>query len=617
MAKLCMGCMNPLPQADAVCTVCGYDPTNDRNPDHCLPAASALQGHYIVGRCVGEGSDHLMYLGYDRQLREPCFIQEFYPGTIGRRDTIGGVQPMGGCERIFEEYADRFRRNMRILARMRELPAVVPVYDIFEENGTVYAASDYCQGMTLTKKIKLAGGRIPWQEARPMFMSLLATLTHLNDAGICHLAICPDNILIGSDGKARLRSFSIAAARQAGTDLSPELKSGYAAPEQYYADEEVGAPADVYGVAATIFRTVTGNEPPAGDNRAKNSDDLFMPAEVAEELTQPVCVALFNALQVLPENRTATIAELRDQLSVTPTVSALVDEVEEDIQRDGKPERKEKKVKKEPEKKEKTADSRKKQRAIILTVVCCVVAALLIAGAIFLATMWQSLWGTPDDPDDTSTALPTISTTSKTTAKDDKLVVVDNVLGLNYYALRDGKLNGDLTVVLDYMRFSDKPAGTILSQEPAASAEVEKGTEIRVVISNGMKDEKIAVPDVSGWTEQHARLYLEALGFQVKTVEVQISNFEKGIVDGTDPAAGTEKRLGDTITLRVSAVEPTTTTTEAPTTTTTEAPTTTTTEADNTTSGTVEDDPATSGNLEDDGNTTENTTTTRKGLFFW
>ena len=145
MAKLCMGCMNPLPEAGAVCTVCGYDPANDRNPDHCLPAASALQGHYIVGRCVGEGSDHLMYLGYDRQLREPCFIQEFYPGTIGRRDTIGGVQPMGGCERIFEEYANRFRLNMRILARMRELPSVVPVYDIFEENGTVYAASDYCR----------------------------------------------------------------------------------------------------------------------------------------------------------------------------------------------------------------------------------------------------------------------------------------------------------------------------------------------------------------------------------------------------------------------------------------------------------------------------------------
>ena len=168
--------------------------------------------------------------------------------------------------------------------------------------------------MTLTKKIKLSGGRIPWPEARGMFMSLLSSLIQLSDAGICHLAICPDNILVGSDGKARLRNFSVAAAHRSGTDLVPELKMGYAAPEQYYSDEEVGVPADVYALAATIFRTVTGTEPPAGDNRAKNSDDLFMSAEVAEELTQPVCVALFNALQVNPDNRTATVAELRDQL---------------------------------------------------------------------------------------------------------------------------------------------------------------------------------------------------------------------------------------------------------------------------------------------------------------
>ena len=51
-----------------------------------------------------------------------------------------------------------------------------------------------------------------------------------------------------------------------------------------------------------------------------------MSAEVAEELTQPVCVALFNALQVAPERRTAGLTQLRDQLSITPQVSALVDE---------------------------------------------------------------------------------------------------------------------------------------------------------------------------------------------------------------------------------------------------------------------------------------------------
>ena len=260
MAKLCMGCMNPLPQGSETCSVCGYDPAKDHNPEHCLPVASVLQEHYIVGRLMGEYSDHLLYLAYDRQMKEPCFIQEFFPGAISRRDTIGGVQPLAGCERVFAEYADRYRASMRTLARMRELPAVIPVYDIFEENGTVYAATDYCEGMTLSRKIKLAGGRLPWSEARPLFMSLLTSLTRLNEAGVRHLGICPDNILIGSDGKPRLRCFSIPAARQAGTDLTPQLVAGYAAPEQYGLTQTDGR-ADIYSLGVTMDVLLTGRHP--------------------------------------------------------------------------------------------------------------------------------------------------------------------------------------------------------------------------------------------------------------------------------------------------------------------------------------------------------------------
>lgn len=559
MAKLCMGCMNPLPEGNATCAVCGFTLGEDKNPEHCLPVTTSLQGHYIVGRLTGESSDHLLYLAYDRQLREPCFIQEFFPAAIGRRDSIGGVQPMAGCERVFEEYADRFRRTMRTLARMRDLPAVVPVYDIFEENGTVYAVSDYCQGMTLTRKIKLAGGRIPWPDARALFMPLLSALTSLNDAGILHLAICPDNILIGSDGKARLRSFSIPAVHQAGTDLPPDLKAGYAAPEQYVVDGEVDAYTDVYGMAATIFRTVTGNEPPSGDRRAKNSDDLFMSAEVAEELTQPVCVALFNALQVQAANRTDSMGHLREQLALTPTVSALVDEAEEDIERDAAD--------------EKPAVNKKK----VLSLVAGIVAGL-VAVTVLVLLLMGSLTGN-EEPEEsastTTTTLPTLAT-STTAENSANKVVVDNVIGLNYYDLRDKKLSGDMTLELESMQFSEKPAGAILSQEPAAKDEVEKGSVVKVVVSLGQESEEMKVPDVSGWEQDHAEKYLRALGFRVSVLKIQVSEYERGIVDGTDPKAGTTKRMGDTITLRVSDVEPTTTTT---TTTTTAAPVTEATEA--------------------------------------
>lgn len=536
MAKLCMGCMNPLPEDNTVCTVCGFDLAKDQNPPHCLPVTASLQGHYIVGRVMGEYPDHLLYLAYDRQMKEPCFIQEFFPAAIGRRDSIGGVQPLEGCGKVFEEYADRFHGTMRVLARMRELPAVVPVYDIFEENGTVYSVSDYCQGMTLTKKIKLSGGRIPWPEARSIFMSLLSSLIQLADAGICHLAICPDNILIGSDGKPRLRNFSIQAAHRSGTNLTADLKTGYAAPEQYYTEEEVGAPADVYALAATIFRTVTGTEPPAGDNRAKNSDDLFMSAEVAEELTQPVCIALFNALQVLPENRTATLAELRDALSVTPTVSALVDEAEEDMA---------------AAEEEDDAPAETGKKSLILMLIISL-ALLLVAVIVIVLLLVGNLTGDGGNGIAPSTTTTTTTTTTRPTGDD---AVVDNVLGVNYYDRKDDQFNGMPLELLGFAYDEGHPEGAILYQSPAGNELAPMGTPILVVVNNSRAAASAVIPDVSGWDQAKAKTLLETMGFEVKTRIATNPTHDKGVVEETYPKAGIAKEMGETVTLLVSDKE--------------------------------------------------------------
>ncbi len=527
MAKLCMGCMNPLPEGETACAVCGFDIATDKNPEHCLPVTASLQGHYIVGRLMGEFPDHLLYLAYDRQMKEPCFIQEFYPAGIGHRDTIGGVQPLEGCDKAFEELADNFRSTMRVLARMRELPAVVPVYDIFEENGTVYATSDYCQGMTLTKKIKLSGGRIAWPEARSMFMPLLSSLAQLGDAGVCHLAICPDNILIGSDGKARLRNFSVVAAHRAGTDLTPEYKTGYTAPEQYYPDEEVGTPADVYALAATIFRTVTGTEPPAGDNRAKNSDDLFMSAEIAEELTQPVCVALFNALQVLPEKRTADVAQLRDQLSITPKVSALVDEANEDIAK---------------EEKETAPRSDGRTSLIVMLIISLV---LLLASTVVI--VWLVLGGTDSKSGDSSNN--TVSTQQK---EEDKTPVpgegeelVPYLEGEIYADLVAEDFNGMEIQTIGTVHDTQQEDGLILAQFPDANTVQALGSPVYIVVtSQEVPSDPVKFPDLIGIPEDKAiSLLRDTFGFDAKNIKIvrnyTSSTVEYGCVAETNIAPGT------------------------------------------------------------------------------
>jgi len=243
-------------------------------------------------------------------------------------------------------------------------------------------------------------------------------------------------------------------------------------------------------------------------------------------------------------NRTETVVELREQLSLTPTVSALVDEVEEDMERKDSARNKE---------------AKKKSSGGNLWLIFggCLLALALVA-VIVLAALGRLGGGDEDDVSQPATTLPSYTITTRPTKEDGK-IVVDNVVGLNYYDLRDATLSGNMEVGIDHFEFSDKAAGTILSQEPAASAEVEPGTQLKVVISYGRQDETVQVPNVRGWEQEHAKLYLEALGFRVQILQLQSSDVAKGLVDGTDPKAGTEKRLGDTITLRVSNVETTTT----------------------------------------------------------
>ncbi len=544
MAKLCMGCMNLLPEGSESCQICGFS-TTATNPDHCLPLGTVLQDNYIVGRCLREGSDSLVYIGYDRMLKEPRFIQEYYPASLCERGSNNMVMPLGGCDRPFGEYRDAFRRTMRSLAHMKDLPNIIPVYDLFEQNGTVYTASDYRSGVTLTKKVKQSGGRLTWNEARPLFMSLMTSITQLHAAGIRHLAITPDNILIGADGKAHLRNFAIEQARAVGTDLNPELATGYAAPEQYDMSGRT-APCDatdVYALAATIFYAVTGNVPPAGNKRAKDSDDLFMSAEVAQELTQEVCVALFNALQVDIDLRTATVAELHAQLSTEPNVAAIIAEAKQDC---------------EPEEETDPHTGRK-----LLIIFAAVLAALLVVGGIVLFAL---LGGGDEQPSASVGEMPTRSTTTTTTAVVSQ-IATPKLIGGNYYELRDKKDYAKYKLVVEAMKYDKKaPKGQILDQTPAHGEPIEDGATITLIISAGKNDE-VKMPDVTGWKQEHAKVYLEALGFTVDTVTVQVSDYEKGLVDSTDPQAGTVKRVGDTVTLKVSNAAPTTTTppTSAPT----------------------------------------------------
>lgn len=568
-----MGCMNPLPDGRTECGICGYR-TNGQNPPPALPVRTLLSDRYLVGKLLEIGGDAAVYLGYDEVLKAPIYIREFLPDTLCERNSDGSLTVIAGCEGSYREYADKFRSHARTLARMRELSAIVSVYDIFEQHNTVYTISEYCEGNTLETRLALAGGRIRWDEARPLFMPLLSALISLHSAGLCHLGISPENLILGNDGKLRLTGFRLPEARRVSTEVRPQLIAGYSAPEQYAFGQETGPMTDVYGLAATIFRTLTGNPPPDGSRRAKDSNDLFVPNNVAAELPDYVAAALFNALQADPEKRTHTMEQLRDQLSTAPAVSAMR---EDDRRQTEAAASAASTAVEEPEEDDAEETPKKSSRTkyAILIVAAVFILLLLLAGTVLLLLFPDAFGGNKDESSSSNdSSIATIYTTEPTTgttlAVQKQQFPVQNVVGESYYDLKDDTLNGRMKLEVASLEYSSRPKGEILRQEPSAENMAAEGSAVKVVISAG--PETITVPDVSGWNCQHARLYLEALGFKVDEMRVVSDTVDIDLVESVSEA-GKQLELGSTVTIRVSNTKKTTTTTP---TTTTAPPTTTT-----------------------------------------
>jgi hypothetical protein len=100
------------------------------------------------------------------------------------------------------------------------------------------------------------------------------------------------------------------------------LKPGYAPIEQYaeIPGMKQGAWTDVYALAAVVYYAITGKTPPPSVGRMLN--DTYQPlAQVAAGSYSPEFLAAVDrALAVRPDERTQTIAELRQQLGLGPAV---------------------------------------------------------------------------------------------------------------------------------------------------------------------------------------------------------------------------------------------------------------------------------------------------------
>ena len=296
----CMGCMEQIDEVQKTCPYCGFAQTG-QNKENLLPMGTVLQGRYIVGRAIGNGGFGVTYIGLDGQLNRKIAVKEFFPKKLAGRGEDGIYVTVENSEAAdrFNNGLEQFLKEAKHLARLSHIPGIVYIYNYFYENGTGYIIMEYLEGKDLLTLLKEHGGKIPYEEARELVLSVLYILRNVHMNGILHRDIAPDNVFVTTDKVVKLIDFGAARHAARGKDDNTEilLKVGYAPVEQYSLDGKQGAWTDMYEVGALFYRMITGIKPTASIDRLRE-DDLVIPSELGVELPSEAEAAIMTSLNV-------------------------------------------------------------------------------------------------------------------------------------------------------------------------------------------------------------------------------------------------------------------------------------------------------------------------------
>jgi beta-lactam-binding protein with PASTA domain len=546
-----------------------------------------FDGRYRVMRKLGSGGMADVYLAEDEEL--------------GRRVAIKILNDRHAND---EQFVERFRREAKNAAGLSH-PNIVSIYDRGEAEGTYYIAMEFLEGRTL-KELLIARGPMGIADAIAFVRQILNALRFAHRKGVVHRDIKPHNVMVDGDGRLKVTDFGIA---RAGASQMTEA-GAIVGTAQYLSPEQArGAPvdqrSDLYSIGIVLYEMLTGHVPFTGDTPVEIamkhlSDTPRPPSTIRPEIPPDLDMIALRALAKNPDDRFQTAEEMDAELariegggSVTTITAdaatavlsgASLATAPTAIATPRRPQRRTTSYQ--------YAEPPPRRRPIWpwLLAVLALVAALL-AG-----------WFAFDRIQDSLSGSDTISVPNIVGIKEVNAVRLVNQRGLRELVKREphdsiaegkvidqdpapgarvdrgssveilvslgppkvtvpplvGETRDDAIGMLSerglkrnvVLVFSEEEEGTVVAQNPPAGRRVNKGSTVRINVSQGVRP--VGVPTVVGQTFEDASAALQEAGFAVARRDVDDDTQAAGIVVRQDPAGGAEVATGSTVTLFVS-----------------------------------------------------------------
>ncbi len=240
-----------------------------------LPDGLDIAGYRIVKK-IASGGFSIVYLAYDEDGNAVA-IKEYLPSSLALRQP-GELVPVIAPENLptFRIGLKCFFEEGRALARISH-PNVVSVVNFFRANETVYMVMAYESGRSLQDHIlrRREKGEKPLVSERfirKMFSQVMNGLREVHTNKLLHLDLKPANIYLRVDGTPILLDFGAArqTLREDAPKLYPMYTPGFAPPELYSKNGNLGPWTDVYSLGASMFACMVGAPPQPADQRKIN-----------------------------------------------------------------------------------------------------------------------------------------------------------------------------------------------------------------------------------------------------------------------------------------------------------------------------------------------------------
>ena len=290
-----------------------------------LPIGTLLQGgRYEIIRYISSGGFGCTYEARDtkfKNIAKSLAIKEFFVKDFCNRDAATNCISVATQNKA--ELVEKLRA--KFLAEAAALygfdhPNIVRVTDTFEENGTAYYVMEYIDGSSLANIVE-KNGPLSEEKALGYIRQVADALKYVHSQNYLHLDVKPHNIMVDGNDRAVLIDFGVSKqydeANGANTSTLVGSTPGYAPLEQSGSGiREFSPTTDIYSLGATLFKLVTGMNPPVASE--VNENGLPTPVGVSSALFH----AIETAMQPRRKDRPQNIDEFLSLLSENGNVKA-------------------------------------------------------------------------------------------------------------------------------------------------------------------------------------------------------------------------------------------------------------------------------------------------------